>query len=119
MSIKQFLRDWYAKRTGRKCASCTHSCGGRCCHPDGNMFMRCFNSITRPGFECAPSIHVEGRNNEAAAAVLHVADLTEEELHQLGKIVETLKEASATAKDGGLLGELLEDKTESGLLEED
>lgn len=92
MSIKQFLRDWYAKRTGRKCISCAHNCGGRCCHPDGNMFMRCFNSITRPGFE----------ERQAQKP----GDLTEEERHQLGKIVETLQEASATAKDGGLLSDL-------------
>lgn len=95
MSIKQFLRDWHAKRTGRKCSRCTHSCGGRCCHPDGNMFMRCFNSITRPGFK-------ERQAQEDPAP----GDLTPEEKHQLGKIVETLQEASATAKDGGLLADL-------------
>lgn len=124
MSIKQFLRDWYAKRTGRNCASCAHNRGGRCCHPDGNMFMRCWHSITRPGYEYSPG--VEGYNNAAAAAEGLVAgiepstaDLTPEELHQLGKIVETLQQASETARDGGLLDALLDDKTESGLLEED
>lgn len=92
MNIKQLLRDWYAKRTGRKCSRCTHNCGGRCCHPDGNMFIRCFNSITRPGFK-------ERQDQEPG-------DLTEEERHQLGKIVETLQVASATAKDGGLLSDV-------------
>lgn len=94
MNIKQFLRDWYAKRTGRKCISCAHSCGGPCCHPDGNMFMRCFNSITRPGFEERQAVEgpVPG-------------DMTPEEKYELGKIVETLQEASATAKDGGLLSD--------------
>lgn len=95
MSIKQFLRNWYAKRTGRKCASCAHSCGGRCCHPDGNMFMRCFNSITRPGYEDRQAVKDTGPG-----------DLTDEERHQIAKIVETLKEASATAKDGGLLSDV-------------
>lgn len=109
MSIKQFLRDWYAKKTGRKCSRCAHDCGGRCCHPDGNMFMRCFGSITRPGFEYSPG--VEGYHAGAAAAEGIVAglergDLTPEEKHQVAMIVEALKEAAATAKDGGLLSDV-------------
>ena len=51
---------------------------------------------------------MEGYNNAAAAvagleAGMAPGDLTEEEKYQLGKIVETLQEASETARDGGLL----------------
>lgn len=95
MEIKQYLRDLYAERTGRKCTRCAHSCGGKCVHPSDSMFVKCFRSITRPGFE-------ERLAQENPAP----GDMTEEEKHQLGKIVETLQEASATAKDGGLLSDV-------------
>jgi hypothetical protein len=90
MSIKNNLVKIAEKITGRKCSRCAHNRGGRCCHPNGKTFMRCWQSITRPGFAEA----LEGTGP---------ADLTPEERHQIAKIVETLKEASATAQDGGLL----------------
>lgn len=90
MSIKRFLARLVEKITGRKCSRCRHNCGGRCCHPNGNMFMRCWHGITRPGWEERPADPAPG-------------DMTDEEKYQLGKIVENLQEASATARDGGLL----------------
>jgi len=106
MSIKHHFVRLAEKIHGRKCTRCTHNQGGRCCHPDGNTFMRCWQSVTRPGFEYSPS--VEDCNAGAAAvagleAGVAPGDLTEEEKHQMAKIVETLKEASETARDGGLL----------------
>lgn len=92
MSIKEFLRNWNVKRTGRKCSRCKYGRGGTCAHPSDGMFMRCWHSITRPGFE-------EQQAQEEPAP----GDMTPEEKYELGKIVETLKEASATAQDGGLL----------------
>lgn len=106
MSIKNTMVRIAEKITGRKCCRCAHNCGGRCCHPNGKTFMRCWQSITRPGFEYSPS--VDGCSNAAAAvagleAGLAPGDLTDEERNQIGKIVETLQEASATAQDAGLL----------------
>lgn len=90
MSIKTYLVNQAEKVTGRKCSRCRHNCGGRCCHPNGRTFMKCWQSITRPGFEVRQA--------------QEPGDLTEEEKHQLDKIVTSLQEASATARDGGLLG---------------
>ena len=92
MSIKRFLARLVEKITGRKCSRCRHNVNGRCCHPDGNMYMRCWHGITRPGFE-------ERRELQAPPT----GTLSEEELHQLEKIVTSLQEASETARDGGLL----------------
>lgn len=89
MNIKNTLVKIAEKITGRKCCGCAHNCGGRCCHPDGETFCRCWQSITRPGFE--------ERQTQAPG------DLTEEEAYQMAKIVESLQEARETAKDGGLL----------------
>ena len=127
MSIKHHFVKLAEKITGRKCCRCAHNRGGHCCHPNGKTFCRCWQSITRPGFEYSPSVEC---NNNAAAVVeglkagMEPGDLTEHEKHELGKIVESLQEASATAQDAGLLvetpfGPVWEDKTESGLLEED
>jgi hypothetical protein len=89
MSIKNTLVKIAEKITGRKCCRCHYNVAGRCCHPDGETFCRCWQSITRPGFE-------ERQAQEPG-------DMTAEEKYQLGKIVENLQEASETAKDGGLL----------------
>ncbi len=89
MAIKSIITRWAEKLTGRKCSKCDHNCGGRCCHPDGNMFLRCWNSITRPGFT-----HTQETQP---------APMTPEEEYQLQKIRETLAEAEDTARDGGLL----------------
>ncbi len=127
MSIKYFLRKLWAKLTGRKCSRCRHNCGGRCAHPDGTMFMRCWHSITRPGFEYSESVQYARTAGQAVAegfqaGIDHAAgDLTDEEKHQLAKIVTSLQEASKTAQDAGLVESrpVWEDKTESGLLEEE
>lgn len=50
-TLKNLLSVLIGKLTGRKCGNCTHNCGGRCCHPSGSMFMKCFHSVTRPGYE--------------------------------------------------------------------
>lgn len=90
MNIKRFLARLLEKITGKKCSRCRYNIGGRCAHPSDGMFMRCWHGITRPGYEDRLAKPAPG-------------DLTEEERHQLAKIVEGLKEASATARDGGLL----------------
>lgn len=94
MSIKYLLTRLVEKITGRKCRRCKHNCNGRCCHPNGNMFMRCWNSITRPGFERRPGKY-EKTDQE----------LTEEQVYQLAKIQAVLQEAGETARDGGLVEE--------------
>lgn len=103
MSIKRFLARLVEKITGRKCCRCRHNIGGRCCHPDGRMFMRCWHGITRPGF----TTKNEGREPASGWAMddsnMAPGDMSPEEKHQLAKIVEGLKEASETARDGGLL----------------
>ena len=90
MRIKYMLVKLVAKITGRKCVRCRHNMGGYCAHPNGEMFARCWQSITRPGYE---------------APLPAETPLTQEELHQLEKIVTNLQEASQTARDGGLLEE--------------
>lgn len=142
MSIKHHFARLAEKITGRKCSRCYCNTRGRCCHPDGNTFMRCYHSMTRPGFKYSESKRyanevgakfAEGFLSGLAAHNAAIdeetrtqapGDLTPEEKHQLGKIVESLQEASTTAQDAGLLDEteprpIWEDKTESGLLEED
>ena len=108
MSIKYFLTKLVARITGRKCIACHHNRSGYCIHPDGTMFARCWQSITRPGYECSESVHYV---HEVATPLVEGieagldADLTEEERHQMAKIVASLQEASETARDGGLLEE--------------
>lgn len=110
MSIKHHFVRLAEKIHGRKCSRCQYNRGGTCAHPKEDAFSRCWQSLDKPGFlqrvENAPG------------------DLTPEEKHQLGKIVESLQEASTTAQEAGLLketpfGPVWEDKTESGLLEEE
>lgn len=90
MSIKRILARLVEKITGKKCSRCRHNCGGRCVHPSDGMYMRCWHGITRPGYEERPVEPAPG-------------DMTPEEKYQLAQIVTTLQEASATARDGGLL----------------
>lgn len=105
MSIKNNLVKIAEKITGRKCCRCHYNVDGRCCHPDGNTFMRCWQSITRPGY--AKRVYFPSKMVSAAELrkqeTQETGDLTEEELYELGKIVESLQEASDTAKDAGLL----------------
>lgn len=101
MSIKNNLVKIAEKITGRKCCRCHFNVAGRCCHPNGNTFMRCWQSITRPGYT-ERAQYIIGVDLSQAAD-MEPGDMTEEEKYQLGKIVESLQEASKTAKDGGLL----------------
>lgn len=142
MSIKHHFVRLAEKITGRKCSRCYYNTCGRCVHPNGETFCRCWQSIARPGFKYSESKryasevgaelvkgfrygfagHCSTTDEETRAQA--PGDMTEEEKYQLGKIVESLQEASATAQDAGLLNEteprpIWEDKTESGLLEED
>ena len=93
MSIKTNLVNLAEKITGRKCSSCDHNHSGRCCHPYGRMFMKCWQSITRPGWKYRPKYLKTDTQDQ----------LTTEEQHQLEKIKATLQEAGETARDGGLL----------------
>lgn len=90
MIIKAYLVNLAARITGRKCSKCTHNCSGRCCHPSGHMFAKCWQSVTRPGFEKQKPM--ETTNN-----------LTSAEQEQLNKIKEALQEAGDTARESGLL----------------
>lgn len=92
MSIKRIITKLAEKLTGRKCTSCQHNVNSRCCHPNGKMFMRCWNSCTRPGYE---------RKRRTAK----IAELTPEQEYQLQKIRETLAEAEDLARESGLLEE--------------
>lgn len=115
--IKRLLRGLVEKLTGRKCSRCCHNCGGRCCHPNGKMFMRCWHSITLPGFEKRPprylkiedemAKHGGARNYEAAkaATATRPAQLTPEQEQQLEKIKATLQDAEDMARESGLLTE--------------
>ena len=91
-NIKYFLTRLAAKITGRKCSRCWYNRRGRCCHPDGRTFMRCWPSIRRTGFK---------DRREIAAAALR--KLTLEEQHQLQRIKNALDEAEDHARESGLL----------------
>lgn len=102
MGIKILLRNVAEKLTGRKCSRCGHNRAGRCCHPDGRMFMKCWHSVTRPGWT--------GRYEKAAFELVVTPGewdglLSEEEQHQLLKIKASLQEAGDIARESGLLGE--------------
>ena len=120
MSIKSTLVRAAEQITGRQCKRCLHNCKGRCCHPDGRMFMRCWQSITRPGFEKRPPRYLrteDKRREELLAAGRAAAEgieaglaakpapLTPEEQHQLAKIKAMLEQAEDTARESGLLTE--------------
>lgn len=119
MSIIKFLTSLVEKITGRKCCRCRHNCGGRCAHPSDSMFMRCWHSMTRPGYEPRPvrlgKVVVKECDGDGITFTTDPGVLTPQEKHELEKIVSSLKEAEKTARDGGLLGD---DKTESGLVED-
>ena len=88
--IKRAIARLVERITGRKCCRCYYNINGRCYHPTEGMYMRCWHGITRPGFAW----------RYGAAAV---QPLTDQERHELGKIVAALQEAEANARDGGLL----------------
>ena len=106
MFIKNIIAKLAHNLTGRKCNSCTHNRGGRCCHPSGSMFMKCWHSITRPGYEYSESVHYFNTVVPAINDALQVginADLTEEERYQLQKISAAVQEAGELARESGLL----------------
>lgn len=135
MSIKSTMTRAAEKITGRKCTRCLHNCKGRCCHPDGRMFMRCWQSITRPGFEKRPPRYLKTKDvtdpeelmrkaqqylaesdpqrptiNMTVADLQHIepiepAPLTPEQKYQLAKIKATLQAAEDEARESGLLTE--------------
>lgn len=115
MSIKSTLTRAAEKITGRKCTRCLHNCKGRCCHPDGAMFWKCWQSLTRPGFEKRPprylkagtdlnkEVQTPGHFVATAAMEVKPAPLTPEQKYQLEKIKATLQQAEDTARESGLL----------------
>ena len=94
MIIKTYLANLVENATGRKCSRCLHNYGRRCCHPDGRMFMKCFHSITHPGFKKRPPRYLRTTTS-----------LTPEEQHQLQKIKGMLQDAEDEARESGLLEE--------------
>lgn len=118
--IKRFLTRLWEKKTGRKCSRCKYNCAGHCTQPSDEMYMKCWHSITRPGYTGRYERPVRkpksveenmdlGRKfseglHEGLAAAENLGDgLTQAELVQLAKIKETLAEAGETAREGGLL----------------
>lgn len=100
MFIKRVLAQVAAKTTGRKCSTCKFNRGGHCAHPQEAMFLKCFNSITKPGHA--------GKYERTVFTLKVTASqwdgvLSEEEQHQLQKIKASLAEASALAKESGLM----------------
>lgn len=94
MSIKNLLGRPVAKITGRDCRHCAHNCAGHCCHPNGRMFMKCWHSITRPGFERRPGKYERQEPK-----------LTPHEQHELNKIKRILEDIEDEARESGLLTE--------------
>lgn len=133
MIIKAYLVNLAARITGRKCSKCTHNCSGRCCHPSGHMFAKCWQSVTRPGFEKELAVDdlikavqllanrpTDNLTIKVSAADLATLDamkeenrlplpmeihecLTDGEQEQLEKIKGVLQEAGDTARESGLL----------------
>lgn len=120
MRIKEFLTRLVEKWTGRKCSRCRYNCAGHCIHPSDGMYMKCWHSLTRPGYtgryerparkpkSVEDSLDMgrkfsEGLHEGLAAAENLGTGMTDEELRQLAKIKATLAEAGDTARDGGLL----------------
>ena len=114
MSIKSTMTKAAEEITGRKCNRCLHNCKGRCCHPDGAMFWKCWQSITRPGFEKRPPRYLRyehttqtlGRatvEKTAEGVTVKAAPLTPQQLHELAKIKAALQQAEDTARESGLL----------------
>ncbi len=92
MHIKIFLGKIVEKLTGRRCNRCRHNCKGHC-RRSKKAYMKCWHSITKPGFE---KRHPRYLSPESAA-------LTAQERHELQKIKNALAEAGETARESGLL----------------
>ena len=101
--IKHILRIIHANNPDIYCGTCAHQDMLGCCDRSKEEYMACWHSVTRPGWKAKKA----------------AGDLTQEERHELEKIVSALCEAEETARDGGLLGSDFDDKPNSGLIEED
>lgn len=100
MLIKRMLTKAAEKLTGRKCGNCKFNRGGHCAHPQEAMFLKCWNSITKPGHA--------GKYERTVFTLKVTASewdglLTEEEQRQLQKIKSSLQEAADLAKESGLV----------------
>lgn len=102
MSIKRVLIKTAEKFTGRNCGSCRFNRGGHCAHPQEAMFLKCWNSLTKPGHT---------GKFERTVFALKVTDtqwesgvLSDAEKLQLLKIKASLREASTLAEESGLVG---------------
>jgi hypothetical protein len=105
-TIKHYLTRLAEKITGRKCSRCLHNVKGRCCHPDGRMFMRCWSSITRPGFKYSEAVQFARTCGAAVAEGFQdalAAPMTTEERELLQKIKGSLDNAETAAREAGLL----------------
>ena len=101
MLIKRMLTKAAEKLTGRKCGNCKFNRGGHCAHPQEAMFLKCWNSLTKPGHT---------GKFERTVFALRVTDaqwesgvLSDAEKLQLLKIKANLREASALAEESGLM----------------
>jgi hypothetical protein len=119
MSIKNLLGRKLAKITGRECRRCAHNCGGKCTR-SRREYMKCWHSITRPGFKERPGKYLKTEDKrreellapgraaaEGIKAGMEVkpAPLTPEQQYQLEKIKATLQQAEDAARESGLLTE--------------
>lgn len=100
MLIKKLLANAMAKITGRKCSTCRYNRAGRCAHPAEGMYMKCWQSITKPG-------HAGKYERTVFTLRVTAAEwdglLSEEEQHQLQRIKASLQEAGDIARESGLL----------------
>ncbi len=93
MSIKNLLGRKLAKITGRECHRCVHN-RGRYCTAPGDVYAKCWHSITRPGFEERPGKYQREEPK-----------LTPQEQHELEQIKRALQRAEDEARESGLLTE--------------
>lgn len=92
MRIKYLLARLVQKITGRTCSRCRHNRAGHCAHPSDSMFMECWHSITRPGFE-----EYQGKY------LRQDTKLTAQEQIEMEKIKAALQRAEDDARESGLL----------------
>lgn len=99
MSIKRTLTRAAEKITGRKCTRCRHNCKRRCCHPDGEMFMKCWNSFTRPGFEKRRPRYLKPEDFKRRADVTDCEELKRKAQQYLAEIEPQRPTIELTAMD--------------------
>lgn len=93
MSIKNLLGRQLAKITGRECHRCVHNRSKYCTAP-GDVYTKCWHSITRPGFDRRPGKYERQEPK-----------LTPHEQHELNKIKRILEDIEDEARESGLLTE--------------